>query len=105
MIIKYSFPYGTGSYDSERGEYYCDTMTYNYEITTKQRDDALCNIVAENTKQKVESVKAIFDTLDIYDIITDGFENELEEYFYNDAWESYIEVTMKWVNMTYWKKK
>lgn len=91
MTIYYKFPYGTGSCDSERGEYYCDTATYGYEITTEQRNNALCEIVAMNTRQKVESVKNILDELDVYDIIADSFEDDLKEYFYDDAYESYRE--------------
>ena len=67
---------------------------YEFEVSLEDLQEALYEIFAEEYNISVESAKNIVDEFDLYDQLEECFEDEIKDYFEEEAmeeWQQYEE--------------
>ena len=96
MELKYEFQTSSSVYNDEFDEEYSDYDTYYYEPSRNEIETAIEDIIYKNylndaiidTQTFKKKLKELLSNLDIE--AEDYFEEELKEYFKDDAYESYM---------------
>ncbi len=94
MEFSYEIQSGPTYYDENYDEEYCDTETIYYEPDYDELENAVIDVIFENYFKKVvidkktfkEKLKELITDLDLQEI-KDYFEDDLKEYFRENATE------------------
>lgn len=96
MVISYDLRTSSIYYDDINDEEYYDTETIEFEPSQKELNNAIVDIIYDNyfkgtvadVKKFKEQLKDLMSYLDI-DCIDEYFEDELKDYFEEEAFNSF----------------
>lgn len=94
-VVVFEFPVALDSVDEYYGEEYFDTEQYEYEVSTKKVNKVLAELFSDKYDIKTEVAEKIANDFDLWDLLEQDFEDELDDYiremYYKDAREEFDE--------------
>lgn len=95
----YYIPTGADYYSEQTDETFCEETEYDYQVSDDEIKNAILDIVYElyfdkcalddDKKKKIKKSIAIFlDENDLIDTLVDNFDNDLKDYFEEEAIKS-----------------
>lgn len=89
MIIHYVWNEGCETYSEYSDETFCDSVEYDYEVSFEKFKEAITKIFAEHFKIPQEIAYKIIFNFDLYDACEVEYEEQLKDYFEQEAYNQY----------------